>query len=236
MTDETTTAVADETSAEVLADRLRQVLVSLRTDASAGAEVLAARLRQGPATLDAGREELHILHAQRQAGTLPRAGYVDYLLLEDLCGLVAQALDASQWAFEVAQALENLGVGVAHWNTFVPMVIAWVNKGVALLGALQAWRAEMVALLDDQQAKLVPLLKPDGRPAFELTGGDMQVQQFLGGLPGGDHWRTVLSPYFHDATTVGKVREAADVVSGTRPFSATLQRTYLEGYRDASHL
>jgi hypothetical protein len=133
------------------------------------------------------------------------------------------------------QALEKLGVGVAHYNTFVPLVIAWVNKGAALIGALQAWRAELVALIDEQESKLVPLTKPNGQPAFDLTGGAMTVQHFLGGLPGGDHWGTVLSPYCSDATTLGRVAEAADVVSGTRPFSETLQRTYREGYSHDHH-
>src|SRR5262245_49625715 len=118
--DETTIGVLDDKAVETAVEGLRQALEALRTAGPVTAETMAERLRQGQAALDEGREVYYGLHAQRQAGTLPRAGYVDYLLLEDLCGLVGQALVTAQNQFVVVQLREKVETARQQHDDGIP--------------------------------------------------------------------------------------------------------------------
>jgi hypothetical protein len=145
------------------------------------------------------------------------------------------AHQATQKALDLALALEALAVAVAHYDAHCVAVAQLVEEGVRLVGALQAWSRAFVALIDEQQRLFGGLTRPNGQPAFDLTGGDMMLQQFLSVLDGGMHLVQFLCNRLIPQITAGAAEQAADYVTGTRPFSRNLIERYQEEHSHASH-
>jgi hypothetical protein len=207
----------------------------VEAEAALSAEALAGKVTTLEKELEADRAEFHGLHAQRRVSGLDDAGYLRYMRLEDQCGLKAQRLEALLAQWHRTHALEALDTAVAHYDAHCAAVVQQVEDGMRLVGALQAWSRTFVALIDEQQRLFGGLTRPSGQPAFDLTSGDMMLQQFLSVLDGGMHLVGFLCNRLIPHLTVGAAEQAADYVVGTRPFSHNLIERYREEYLHASH-
>jgi hypothetical protein len=194
-------------------------------------EDLHAQMQAKQAEYEQLRETHAELWQQRQAATLSRDGYIDYLMAEDRMGLLLKELEALKPQVLYAEAAEAMAVGKAHYDTLCqPVTEAATLVCETWVAFIQAC-AQFVHLADEQIALLWSL--PDARgQTFDLPDGLLLLQRMIQAFP--HQPATVIQSIvatMRVPMTVGDSHNVLAMVPGRQPFPETLVRRFLAGFQ-----
>jgi hypothetical protein len=168
----------------------------------------------------------------RKQAKLERDDYVDYLMITDKMEVLLKELQALEPQIAYAEAAAAIDKGRRHHDALVPTVTEAARQVCQKFAAFVQACGAFVEVSDNQVSDLWSLPGADGQPAFDLPDGSVILQRMLQQFPHqpGDLTATVIRT-MSVGMTQGDMQRALAYVTGKQPFSPTLVKRYLEGFR-----
>lgn len=172
-------------------------------------------------------ETLGAMWQQRQAGTLPKEQYADYMYFEDQLRVTLQTLERVQPQLTYARNADAFARGKAHHDGLCAAV---AEQGARVCQAYVTFVEACAALVQVVDAQIDPvnmLTRPDGQPAFELDSGRTTLLNMLNTFPNTTLFAQSVLPSLSTPLTHGQAEAILSHVKGRQPLSENLARGYL---------
>lgn len=194
------------------------------------ADTLRAEMTRLQDEYDAYRDQLHALHAQRYAGTLDRAGYVEYLYTEDQLKVLFRRIEHLKPRVRYQEMLEAVTAGTQHYDSYCPLVAELGRTICQQFADFIATCGQFRDLVDEQARLVAGLPAANGQPAFELLGGAEALTRLLLGMRQGGSLYDTVWQFVRQPLTTGEATAAVEGLPQVQRFAPLLITRFLAGY------